>query len=167
MIRIGKVARPHGVRGAIAVTLEDPASESLFGVAYVHLAAPGEEPRRFDAQRTARGRPGQVLLFLSEIGTVEAAESLRGQAVLLEEGQLPALGEDEYWHRDLLGLSAVTGDDLELGEVAEVVDTAEVPVLVIRRGKGETYVPFNKAHVLAVDLSRKRVVVEPPAEGGE
>jgi 16S rRNA processing protein RimM len=161
MVRIGKVARPHGVRGALAVTLDDPSSESLLGVAYVHLGE-GEAWSRHEVARTAKGRPGQILLFLRDVSTVEAAEALRDREVRLEEAQLPPLGEEEYWQRDLLGMEALRADGSRLGTVEEVVDTAEVPVLVVRHDGGETFVPFHRSHVLSVDVAGKAVVVDPP-----
>lgn len=159
MVRLGKVARPHGVRGAVAITLDNPSSESLLSVDYVHL---GVEPRRYQVLRSARGRTGQVILELEGVDSVETAETLRGLEVFLEEEQLPPLGEDEYWHRDLLGLEAVREDGSVLGRVREIVDTAEVPVLVVGRGKEEIFVPFHREFVHRVEIAEGRVVVEPP-----
>jgi len=161
MIRIGRIARPHGIRGAVAVTLDNPESESLYGVGWVHLRA-GDEVRRYGVLRSGPGRKGQVLLQLEGVPTPEAAEALRGSEVLLEPAQLPPLGEGEYWERDLLRLEAVDLAGAALGRVVEVVDTADVPVLVVR-GKGEEiYVPFVAPYVVEVDLAGGRVVVAPP-----
>lgn len=162
-MRVGKVARPHGVRGAVAITLDNPSSESLLGIGHVHL---GSEPRRFEVRRSARGKTGQVILELEGIESVESAEELRGLEVLLEEEQLPPLAEDEYWHRDLLGLEAVRKDGSPLGRVREIVDTADVPVLVIGRGEEEHFVPFVRSYVLEVEIDAGRVVVEPPEVAG-
>jgi 16S rRNA processing protein RimM len=161
MIRIGRIARPHGVRGAVAVTLDHPESESLFGVGWVHLRA-GDVVRRYVVQRSGPGRRGQALLQLEGVATPEEAEKLRDQEVLLEPGQLPPLGEGEYWLRDLLGLTAVDEAGRELGRVVDVVDTAEVAVLVVQAPVGEIYVPFTAPHLVAVELGAGRVVVAPP-----
>lgn len=161
MVRIGKIARPHGVRGGVAVTLDDPDSVSLLGVDYVHLGA-GDSWRRYAVTRTAKGRPGQILLFFADVESVEAAEALRDLEVRLEESQLPPLGADEYWQRDLLGMEAVRPDGSRVGVVEEVVDTAEVAVLVVRRDGEETFVPFHRDHVLSVDVRGRAVVVDPP-----
>src|SRR5690606_8914744 len=93
---------------------------------------------------------------------IESAETLRGLEVLLEEDQLPPLGEDEYWHRDLLGLQAVRPDGTPLGRVREIVDTADVPVLAVAHGKKEPFVPFTRRYVPEVSIAEGRVVVDPP-----
>lgn len=162
MVRIGRIARPHGVRGMVAVTLDNPQSESLFGVGYVHLRGTGGALRRHEVLKTLPGRKGQVLLALAGIGSPEAAETLRDQEVLLEEEQLPKLGPGEYWTRDLLALTAFDAAGARLGPVQDVVDTAEVPVLVVRSEAGEIYVPFTDPYVLEVDVGGRRVVVAPP-----
>jgi 16S rRNA processing protein RimM len=146
----------------VAITLDDPDSDSLFGVRHVHLAAKGQAPRRVAVVRTSPGRKGQVLLQLEGLATPEAAEALRDEEVLLEEEQLPKLEKGEYWERDLLRLTAVNEAGVELGPIAEVVDTADVPVLVVRAASGEVFVPFTDPYVLSVDVPGGKVVVAPP-----
>ena len=165
MVPIGVVARPHGVRGMVAVTLEDPESTALLGVDHVYLGGGSDGPRRVDVLRSSTGRKGQVLLALEGIATPEAADALRGRTVLLEQDQLPALEEGEYRLAELVGLLAVDRQGAEVGRVAEVVDTADVPVLVVAAEGREVYVPFAAAHVIEVDLAGRRIVVDPPQEG--
>lgn len=166
MVRIGVVARPHGVRGMVAVTLDDPSSTTLLGADYVHLAGgPEAAPVRFELSRVTTGRKGQVLLALEGVATPEAAEALRGRPVLLDESQVPPLEPDEYRLVDLVGLAAVSREGTPLGAVTEVVDTADVPVLVVAAKGTEVYVPFAAAHVIEVDLAGRRIVVDPPTEG--
>lgn len=162
MIRVGRIVRPHGIRGMVAVNLEDPESESLFGVGHVYVAVEGQEPVRRPVRRSAPGRRGQVLLHLEGMETPEAAETLRDSNVLLEESQLPALEEGEFWFRDLLTLRAIDEKGAELGDVTEVVDTADVPVLVVKGSGGEIFVPFTEPYVLDVNVRERRVLVAPP-----
>ncbi|HEY0839533.1 MAG TPA: ribosome maturation factor RimM [Vulgatibacter sp.] len=166
VFRIGRIARPHGVRGVLAITLDNPDSDSLFHVDSIRLA-PLEgsgEGTRYDVRRAGPGRKGQVLLSLAGVDTVEAADVLRGREVLVHRDQLPALGEREYWHRDLLGMQAVSSEGTAFGRVAEIVDTAEVPVLVVQGEGGERFVPFADPYVIEVDLPNGRIVVAPPDE---
>lgn len=165
MVRIGVVARPHGVRGMVAVTLDDPEGTALLGAGYVHLASAADAaPRRFDVVRATTGRKGQTLLALAGVATPEAAETLRDREVLLEDAQLPKLEEGEYRLSSLLGLDAVNREGRSLGRVTEVVDTAEVPVLVVAARGTEVYVPFADPHVVEIDLAGGRIVVDPPEE---
>lgn len=163
LVRLGRVARPHGVRGAVAVTLDNPESDSLLGVAHVYLRR-GEQVERRDLRRVQPGRKGQVVLSLEGVPSVEAAELLREQELLIEASQLPSLGEREFWQRDLLGLQVMDARGESLGRVVEVVDTADIPVLVVRGDAKERFVPFTKSHVREVDVSGGRILVDPPEE---
>jgi 16S rRNA processing protein RimM len=165
VVRIGVVARPHGVRGMVAVTLDDPEGTALLGADHVYLGTGSDDPRRIEVIRATTGRKGQVLLALEGIATPEAAEALRGRIVLLEEEQLPALEEGEYRLAQLIGLQAVDRQGAPVGRVTEVVDTAEVPVLVVAARGAEVYVPFAVPHVVDVDVAGGRIVVDPPEEG--
>lgn len=159
LLRVGVVARPHGLRGELVVTLDAPGGESLLRVKGVFV---GDGPRR-DVLHARRGRRGQVVLDLGLPGPGEV-DALRGAEVRIEEADLPPLEEHEYWHRDLLGLRAVLADGRELGRVQEIVDTAEVAVLVVQGEGGEVFVPFADPHVIEVDVRGGRVVVAPPSE---
>jgi 16S rRNA processing protein RimM len=159
MIRVGVVARPHGLRGEMAITLDAADGDTLLRVKGVTI---GEGHRR-EVVRARRGRRGQVILDVG-LSRPEDVEALRGAEVKVEEAELPPLEENEFWHRDLLGLRAVLADGTELGRVQEIVDTAEVAVLVVQGEGGETFVPFADPHVIEVDVRGGRVVVAPPAE---
>ncbi|HWV37848.1 MAG TPA: ribosome maturation factor RimM [Vulgatibacter sp.] len=162
-LHIGRVARPHGVRGSVAVNLDNPESDSLFHVSFVRLEGDAGSVR-YDVRRASPGRKGQVVLSLAGVDSVEAADALRGREVLVDPDQLPALGEREYWQRDLLDLQAFGEDGAPIGRVIEVVDTAEVPVLVLRGDGAERYVPFADPYVISIDLASRRIVVAPPEE---
>jgi len=161
--RIGRVAKPHGVRGVVAITLDNPDSDSLFHVSWIRLEGDGGSTR-YEVRRAGPGRKGQVLLTLAGVDTIEAADALRGREVLVDPEQLPALGESEYWQRDLLDLQAVGEDGQPVGRVIEIVDTAEVPVLVLRGDGAERFVPFADPYVISIDLAARRIVVAPPLE---
>lgn len=150
----------------VAINLEDPESETLFGVTHAFVGVEGQQPVRYGVRRSAPGRKGQVLLHFEGLDTPEAAEILRDRGLFLEESQLPDLEEGEFWFRDLLSLTAIDAEGAELGTVSEVVDTADVPVLVVKGNGGDIFVPFTEPYVIEVDLPARRVLVAPPEMAG-
>ena len=75
----------------------------------------------------------------------------------------PAPGADEFYHADLMGLTAVTVAGDELGTIIAVQNFGAGDLLEIAPRRGETLlVPFTRAVVPEVDLAGKRVVVDPP-----
>src|SRR5262245_41031211 len=99
-LRIGHVARPHGVRGELRVQLDDPTSTTLLEVDRVWL---GEEEYAVAGARLATGA---VLLTVAGIADRDAAGTLRGRSVEVLRSAVP-LAEDEYFVADLIGCEVV------------------------------------------------------------
>ena len=98
-----------------------------------------------------------------------AAEALNGLELSVSRDRLPPAGEEDYYHADLVGLTAVTPDGAELGTVIAVPNYGAGDLLEIAPKRGETLlVPFTRAVVPDVDLSAGRVTIVPtkdlPAE---
>ena len=96
--------------------------------------------------------------------TKEAADALRGQRLFAPRSALPNLPDDEFYHADLLGLSARDTGGAELGKIAAVLNHGAGDILELRGPalKGSVLVPFTRAIVPTVDLASGRVIIDPP-----
>ena len=97
-----------------------------------------------------------------EVRTREEAEALVGAVLTLPRSEAPPLPEGSFYQVDLVGLRVETGEGEPLGDVAGILETRGVDVLVVRRGGGEWLLPVARAFVLAVDLPGRRLVVRLP-----
>ncbi|MGQ0677679.1 MAG: ribosome maturation factor RimM, partial [Rhodospirillales bacterium] len=94
----------------------------------------------------------------------DAAEALRGVRLYAERALFPALRENEFYHADLIGLSAEAADGAVLGRVSAVDNYGAGDVIELElAGGGSAVLPFNRQAVPAVDLAGGRIVVDPPA----
>jgi 16S rRNA processing protein RimM len=76
---------------------------------------------------------------------------------------LPPPEEEEYYHADLIGLTAILTDGTALGTVRAVHDFGAGNTLEIGRAAGQpVMVPFTRAVVPVVDLDAGRLVIDPP-----
>jgi 16S rRNA processing protein RimM len=73
-----------------------------------------------------------------------------------------ALGEDEFWHDDLVGCVVVTDRGQEVGTVTEVVAGPAQDRLEVDTPRGPRFVPMVKEIVISVDRDAKRIVIAPP-----
>ncbi|MGH7028795.1 MAG: ribosome maturation factor RimM, partial [Stellaceae bacterium] len=106
---------------------------------------------------------GVLIATVSGVDDRDRAEALRGLRLYLPRAALPPPGEDEYYHADLIGLTAALADGGVLGRVSAVHDFGAGDTLEITRPKGPPLmVPFTKAVVPIVDLAAGRVVLDPP-----
>ncbi len=134
LLEIGRITRPHGVRGELKVQLHWQQSEALSQVDQV-LVRHEERPDRWLAVVGARPANRFVLLRLEGIETMDAAAELRGARLLVAREALPALAEDEYYLADVVGCR-VRCHEAELGVVVEVRSYATVDVLVVETKDG-------------------------------
>lgn len=101
---------------------------------------------------------------LSGVATKEDADALRGTRLYAPRAALPTLPDDEYYHADLVGLTAVDTGGERLGKVASVANHGAGDILEITGpglGNG-LLVPFTLAVVPTVDLAAGRVVIDMP-----
>jgi len=134
LVEIGRITRPHGVRGELRVHLHWAGSDTLDQIEAVTLVRRGEQTvHRVVAARRA---DKAVLLTLEGVSDRDAAERLRGSGVCVPRDALPALEEGEYYLCDLVG-ARVTGPDGGLvGEVVEIRVHPSVETLVVRTPDG-------------------------------
>ena len=80
-----------------------------------------------------------VIARFAEIADRTTAERMRGTELSVPRDALPPLGEGEYYHADLIGLSAIStlGDDL--GRVVAVENFGAGDVLEIEQPDGKRF----------------------------
>ncbi|MDO5731863.1 ribosome maturation factor RimM [Corynebacterium sphenisci] len=179
MVQIGRVTKPHGVRGEVRVepSTDDPAGRFAPGAVLRGVQAGRERALTVAAARPHQGR---LLLRFEEIPDRTAAESLRGMR-FLAEAVPDAAGEAHYDH-ELVGLRVLDcgavdaevaearayegaqPEPVDVGEVAGVVRTPAQRLLrVALDAGGEALVPYVRAIVPIVDVEQGAIVITPPA----
>lgn len=157
-LRIGRVARAHGVIGELEVRLDWEGSQALLAAREVVLEAESGE-LEVHAVCGRRQTPKGVLMRLEGIADRDAAEARRGCAVRVRRELLPALGEGEYYLSDLIG-AGVEAPDGRVGQVVEVQMYPSVDALVIEADDGARYEqPLLDEWLAGVDVAARRVVL--------
>jgi 16S rRNA processing protein RimM len=163
---VGRIGRPHGVRGQVTVEVRTDDPDLRFAPGATLLTEPADRGPLTVAD--ARWHSGTLLLTLAGpdgevISDREAADALRNTRLLVPLEELPELEDpDSFYDHQLVGLAAALPDGSPLGEVTAVRHEG-TELLVIRRPEGgELLVPFVSAIVPTVDLAGGRLVVDPP-----
>lgn len=157
LVALGVIARPHGVRGELRVHRFNPDSTLLLDLDTVWLRQGGEEREVGVANARLHGR--FVLLTLEGVESREAAEELRGAEVCVPRDALPPTAEDEYYHVDLVGLTAELSDGTVVGYVSDVIQYPTVDCIVVESDAGRREIPLLDPYVIAVEPDAERVVV--------
>src|SRR5690606_1385128 len=99
-----------------------------------------------------------------------AAEKLNGVELYVERARLPAADDDDFYHADLIGLTARLEDGTVLGRVTAVPNYGAGDILEVRAESGDTFLfPFTRRVVPEVHIKDGYLVIDPPldAEPGE
>jgi 16S rRNA processing protein RimM len=160
-ICVARIGAAHGVRGAVKLWTftEDPLAVLHYG------------PLAFkDGARTlvvthAREAKDHLVATLEGVTTRDDAEKLNGVELYIARDKLPATDDDEYYHADLIGLSAETTAGEAIGRVSAIHNFGAGDVIEIAPPHGPTLLlPFSNAVVPTVDIAGGRVVIELPGE---
>jgi 16S rRNA processing protein RimM len=163
---VGRVSRPHGVRGEVVVDIHTDSPEERFTVGSVLDTDPASAgPLRISELRVQHGKGGRRLLVLFDgYADRDVADTLRGVYLVVDSATVaPPDDPDEFLDHQLVGLRAQTVDGEPLGSVVRVEHAPASDLLVLARPDGrQALVPFVKAIVPEVDLDGGRVVLTPP-----
>jgi 16S rRNA processing protein RimM len=160
-IAVGRIGRPHGIRGEVTIDVRTDDPDRRFAPGAVLATDPAAYgPLTVEH---ARRHSGRLLVRFAGVGDRDAAERLRGAWLVVDPTDIPASPDpDEFHDQELIGLSAVTVDGIELGAVTDVRHSGQ-DLLVIRRADGrEALIPFVAALVPEVDVPGGRLVIDPP-----
>jgi len=155
---VGIITGAQGVRGAVRIKSFTAVPEDV--AAYGPVA--DEAGQRAFALRPVGRAKGVVIATIAGVADRDAAERLKGVRLYVARDKLPAPGEEEYYHADLIGLAAVLRDGTPLGRVRAVHEYGAGDSLEVASESGVTVmVPFTRAAVPEVDLAAGRLVIEP------
>lgn len=154
-VNIGVIGRAHGIRGDVMVELRTDEPERRFVV--------GEAVRIEGTKRTLKitkavWHGGRLMVHFEGVDDRNAAEAARGTVLVcdVDPAELPE-EEDEYYDRQLVGLTAVLADGSRVGEVTQVIHLPAQDMLAIDVDGVERLVPFVNELVPRVDLSTGEV----------
>lgn len=156
LVEIGRVTRPHGIRGELRVQLHWPESDAFEHASSVTLERDGRT--LFSGKVVfARRAEKAVLLKLQGVDGRNAAESFRDALVSVPRSALPPLEPGEYYLCDLVG-AKVVAPGAEVGEVVEVRAHPSVDTIVVKTPDGTLLEqPLTDPWVVSVDAENKLV----------
>ena len=149
---VGRIGKPHGVRGWVTVVPTTDEPEIRFADGAVVLV--DDRPRT-----VVEARIGPRLLVLFDgCADREDAEALRGRWIEVVLGDDISEDPDEFYDHQLEGLRVVVAGE-DKGAVREVLHLPGNDVLAVDTPAGEVLIPFVADVVPVVDLARGVVEV--------
>ncbi|MCS6869932.1 MAG: ribosome maturation factor RimM [Anaerolineae bacterium] len=164
-LTVARVARPHGIRGALRVQALTSTPQRMGDLVTIYLSSTPERAETLRAYTVARcqhDKGDQWLMFLEGVESREAADRLRGQYILVTLQDAVPLAEDEIYLFQVIGLTVVTAEGTVLGRVVNIIETGANDVYVVHGELyGEVLIPAIESVVRRIDVENGVMHVTP------
>jgi 16S rRNA processing protein RimM len=161
MVLVGRIARPHGIRGQVIVAPDTDFVEERFraGAVLWTRSERGDEMLKVGSARLQNGR---AVIQFEGFSSIEDVERLAGHELRVPEDALQPLAEGVYYVHDLVGCVVETTSGERVGEVKRVDGGAGASVLSVAGARGEVLVPLAADICTEIDVGNRRIRINPP-----
>jgi len=164
-LRIGRLTKAHGLKGAIKVELytDEPDKRFVPGAVFtLQVPTASKWHGKTLTLNELRWYNGHAVAFFEGVDDRSEAETLIKAILWVSQDPKQLPDEDDAWYdHQLVGLT-VLRDGAKVGLVARVDHLPAQDLLAIKTADGEVLVPFVKAIVPEVDLAAGTVTITPP-----
>jgi len=160
-VRIGRLGRPHGLRGEMALDQTSLTARELMRVRRFVLKRRAVETLELSMAGARDAHPRPLVRFAGYDGRERAAE-LTGGELWAERERIPDPGPGIAYTFQLVGCRVITEEGRELGRLENVWLTGAHPVYVVQ-GEKELLLPAHAGVVKRVDLAAGVITVVLPA----
>ena len=158
-VLLAAVIGAQGLQGAVKAKVFTETPDALTRYGALH----DKDGKRFEITAFRAGKPGEAVISFQGVTSREAAEALKGTQLFIARDALPAAGEDEFYHADLIGLDAQDSEGRTIGKVAGVHNFGASDVIEIVRTDGDSVLlAFTRETVPVIDIAAGRIVVAVP-----
>jgi 16S rRNA processing protein RimM len=159
-ICVGQIGAAHGIKGEVKLKsfTADPAAVASYG------PLESEDGSRVFVIEALREARDHLVARLAGVSDRNAAERLANTRLYVSRAVLPEPEADEFYHADLIGLSAEGRDGTALATIVAIHDFGAGDILELRPlNAGQTVMlPFTAQTVPIVDIAGGRIVIDPP-----
>jgi 16S rRNA processing protein RimM len=170
---VGRLHRPHGIRGALVVEPLTDAPDAIFATGRRVFAGTVDGAVALDAKSNARRelvitasqpfKDGLIVSF-DAIHDRTEAERWTGRFVLAPFSELTPPDHDEFYLHELDGLTAVDHDGNAVGTVTAWYQMPHGILLDVHTARGDVSIPYSERFVLKIDRDARSITVDIPAE---
>ena len=156
LVPVAQILKPRGVRGEVWVRRFRKEFPRFDAGSSVWAGS-----REYAVEEFFEYAKGAVLK-LGGVNSVEEANVLSGQELLLPQDQVPEDGPDEFGTDEVAGF---TVRDRERGVLGSVVGGYDMPAywtFIVRVGEGQVEIPAVKGLGVLVDKALKEILVDLP-----
>lgn len=163
-LRVGRLTKAHGLKGALKVELytDEPERRFVPGASF-SLQVPPESPwhNRSVELLELRWYNEQPVAFFKGVEDRTAAETLVKAILWVDKDDAEELEPDTWYDHQLVGLDVIV-DGMKVGVVARIDHLPAQDLIVVKTKGDDVLVPFVRAIVPNVDIQAGQITMTPP-----
>jgi 16S rRNA processing protein RimM len=161
---LGEILRPHGIRGELRMRVLTDYPERIPELEQVYVGDSPDSPRPHTyAVQHLRMHQGYGLLKLKGIDSRDQADLLRQMLVMVALEDAVPLEDGEFYLYQLIGMHVRTLENITLGTIVDVLETAANDVYVVDSpSHGEVLIPVTEETILQTNIEQGFVLVRLP-----
>lgn len=158
LIAIGRIVKPHGIRGAMKIEALTCTPERFQKLRTVWI---GVSPERAQERRvrSVEVLTQYIVLSVETIDSIEQVDALRNGYVFVRHDERIQLPRGIYFIDDLIGSAVYDEEDVFIGTVTDVLKLPAHDVWLVQTQTKEIMVPVVDEFIRTVDVERKRIVI--------
>ncbi|MDD2365429.1 MAG: ribosome maturation factor RimM [Desulfuromonadaceae bacterium] len=160
LVPVGKIIGTHGIKGLLKVFSYSGNIKSLQSAPSAFLKGSDGALREYSI-KTVSTHSGGFILGFDGFTDINQVLSLNGSDLCIKKSDLPILDEDEYYWRDLIGLSVFVDNGELLGTLVDIFETGSNDIYVVRSESKEYLIPSIGDVIKHIDVTGKKMVITP------
>lgn len=158
LLVVGRIGRAHGVRGEATIEVRTDSPESRFYIGAELQTDPADKGPL--VIRDVKDHSGTLLLSFNGVSDRTAVEKLRNVLLLAEvDPKESNISDDDFHISQIIDCSVIDEGGKKWGVVVDVLRLPAQDTLVIDCNGKEVLVPFVRAFVPEVDITKKVLTI--------
>ncbi len=158
LLLVGKVVKPHGVKGLLTVWSYARTIESFLYSDTVFFKLEHQEPLRYRVLDVSPHK-NRFLMKVEGVESFEDADRLRGSDILVDKKFLVKKSDDEYFWFELINIKVYLDSGRYLGIIKEIIPTGSNDVFVVRQNDSEFLIPAIHDVIEKIDLNKGEMII--------
>ncbi|MBP1048248.1 ribosome maturation factor RimM [Enterococcus sp. BWM-S5] len=162
-LNVGKIVNTQGIKGEVRVISQTDFPELRYKKGSVlTLFQDGKKPIQLVIKSHRKHKNFDIVSF-EEHPNINDVEKYRDGILKIEKDNVGELDDNEFYYHEIIGLTVLDEEGIELGKIKEILSPGANDVWVVQRiKKRDLLLPYIESVVKKVDVANGQVIVEIP-----
>ena len=158
LIPIGKIIKPHGIKGELKFSLYNKESKTLVKDIVVWFKV--DDKFKNYKLNFIRGSKNSFILKLDKINNIDQTSFLKNKELYISRKDFPELDVASYYVNDLIGLKVLDKNKKNLGVIIDILNFPSHDILLVKFNNKEIMIPNVRDFIELFDFEKKIIIVK-------